>query len=195
MTAIAAVRVEPRQILKHAYDAARHLTDRVLHRRRHLAVLTRLGRTQPPTRILVICFGNIMRSPYMQSVLQRALPDTTVVSAGFYGSDRPAPEASVALAATRGLDLSRHRSRPITQAFVNNAELVIVMDSDQARRMARMFRVNPSRLVIAGDLDPTFEETRGIRDPWGQSHSVLESSYNRLDRCAATLVAVLRRAQ
>jgi len=195
MTAIAAVTVDSRQVLKHAYDAARHLPERVLHRRRHLAVLRRLRSAQRPRSILVACYGNVCRSPYLQAVLQRALPDLSVMSAGFRGSDRPVPQASVTLSEKRGLDLSRFRSRPLTQSLVSNAELVIVMDSDQARLMTSMFRVNPVRIVIAGDLDPRFDATRGIIDPWNQSDDVFESSFNRLDRCAATLVTAVQHAK
>ena len=181
------------QVLRQAYDTARHLPDRVLHRRRHVAALERLEREQRPRKILVVCYGNVCRSPYLQAVLQRALPDLEVMSAGFYGSDRPVPEASLTLSARRGFDLSRFRSRPLTQATVSSAELVIVMDSNQASQMARMFRANPARIVIAGDLDPRFEVRRAIRDPWNQSADVFESSFNRLDRCAAALVTALQR--
>jgi hypothetical protein len=69
------------------------------------------------------------------------------------------------------------------------------MDSDQARLMTSMFRVNPVRIVIAGDLDPRFDATRGIIDPWNQSDDVFESSFNRLDRCAATLVTAVQHAK
>lgn len=114
------------------------------------------------------------------------------MSAGFFGSDRPIPNISVALGAKRGLDLSRYRSRPLTQSTVGNAHLVIVMDSYQAQRLARTFPTNRARIVIAGDLDPRFEATRSINDPWNQSSEVYESSFDRLDRCAATLVALLQ---
>jgi protein-tyrosine phosphatase len=192
VTAIAAARVESRRILKHAYDVVRRLSERFLHRRRHLAALARLVRANRPRTILVVCYGNVCRSPYLQAVLQGALPDLTVVSAGFHGSDRPVPQASVTLSAKRGVDLSRFRSRPLTQSIVNSAELVIVMDSDQARQMTGMFRVNPGRIVIAGDLDPMFGATRAITDPWNQSEDVYESSFNRLDRCAGALVTALQ---
>jgi len=66
-----------------------------------------------------------------------------------------------------------------------------VMDADQARRLARMFRVNRERIVIAGDLEPTFETNRAIRDPWNQSIEAFKSTFDRLDRCAATLVSML----
>ena len=128
----------------------------------------------------------------MQAVLQRALPDLAVTSAGFVGSDRPVPEIPIALSAKRGLDLSRYRSRPIAQSMVGDADLVIVMDPDQARQIWRGFRIERARIVIAGDLDPRFEASRAIRDPWNLSSEVFESSFDRLDRCAATLVSVLR---
>jgi protein-tyrosine-phosphatase len=128
----------------------------------------------------------------MQAVLQRALPGTVVVSAGFLGSDRPVPPASVAISAKRGLDLSRYRSRPLTPTTVSEADLIVVMDANQAREIAIRFRVNPARILIAGDLDPMFENTRGIRDPWNQPSEVFEASFDRLDRCAVALVDAIK---
>jgi protein-tyrosine-phosphatase len=71
-------------------------------------------------------------------------------------------------------------------------DLVIVMDAEQARQLTRMFRIAPSRIIVAGDLDPVAGESRGIRDPWGESPEVFTDSYNRLDRCAATLTRLVR---
>jgi len=178
--------------LMRAYRAAYRTYEGALHRRRHLAACRRLSNAQRPRRILVICHGNICRSPYLQAVLQRSLPDVTVTSAGFVGSDRPVPQASVVLSAQRGFDLSRYRSRPITQSKISDGDLVIVMDSEQARRVARMFRVKSEQIVIAGDLEPIFDTSRAIRDPWNQSIEVFRSSFDRLDRCADSLVKVLR---
>jgi protein-tyrosine-phosphatase len=113
------------------------------------------------------------------------------MSAGFFGSDRPVPAIAVALGEKRGLDLSRYRSRPLTQSTVSNADLVIVMDSYQAQQLVRTFPTNRARIVIAGDLDPRFEATRSINDPWNQSSDVFEASFARLDRCAATLVGMV----
>jgi protein-tyrosine phosphatase len=125
-------------------------------------------------------------------VLQRSLPDVSVSSAGFAGSDRPVAEISVTVSAQRGLDLSRYRSRPITQSKVSDADLLIVMDPAQAREIGRMFRVNRDRIVIASDLAPMFEASREIRDPWKQSIEVFTSTFDRLDRCAVALVEALR---
>lgn len=183
-----------RRIVKRAYRAARNLPDRLLHRRRYHDVRRRLSRSSKPRNILVVCYGNVCRSPYLQAVLQRALPGTAIASAGFFGSDRPVPQASLMISAKRGLDLSRYRSRPLTPNTVGGADLIVVMDANQAREIAVRFRVNPARIVIAGDLDPRFEESRGITDPWNKSAEVFEASFNRLDRCAVGLVDALQGA-
>ena len=183
-----------RRIVKRADRAARNLPDRLLHRRRYRDVRRRLSRSGKPRNILVVCYGNVCRSPYLQAVLQRALPETAIASAGFLGSDRPVPQASLMISAKRGLDLSHYRSRPLTPNTVGGADLIVVMDANQARELAVRFRVNPARIVIAGDLDPRFEESRGITDPWNQSTAVFEASFNRLDRCAVALVDALQGA-
>jgi protein-tyrosine phosphatase len=192
VSAMGEVRFAPSRALQRVYDATCGLYDRALYPRRHQAVRRRLSNGQGPRRILVVCHGNLCRSPYLQAVLQRSLPDVTVTSAGFAGSDRAVPQVSVALCAQRGLDLSRYRSRPITQSKVSEADLLIVMDAYQARRLARMFRVKRERIVIAGDLEPMFEASRAIRDPWNHSIEAFRATFDRLDRCAASLVKILR---
>jgi protein-tyrosine-phosphatase len=66
------------------------------------------------------------------------------------------------------------------------------MDSDQARGIERLFPRNRAPVVVAGDLDPRFDARRAIQDPWNLSSDVFESSFNRLDRCAAVLVRILQ---
>ena len=181
--------------LKRVYRGTRSLYDRLLHPSRHLAACRRLANSRRPRRILVLCHGNICRSPYLEAVLQRGLPDVAVTSAGFVGSCRAVPPNSIALSAERGLDLTRYRSRPITQGSAGDADLVIVMDPEQARRVVRMFGVKRGRIIIAGDLEPRFQGSRDIRDPWNESIEIFRSSFDRLDRCAATVISVLPPSQ
>ncbi|HEV7596320.1 MAG TPA: hypothetical protein VGO33_15085 [Gemmatimonadaceae bacterium] len=177
---------------KIVYHAARNFPDRLLHGRRHWAALARVAEIRRPRAILVVCHGNICRSPYLQAVLQRALPDIAVSSAGFSGQDRPVPEAALAVSARRGFDLRRFRSQQISANSVRKSDLVIVMDPDQARLVRSWFRVSRARLVIAGDLDPKPSPTRAILDPWRRPVAAFESSFDRLDRCAESLVSALR---
>jgi len=192
MTQDTGPRSKVRRILKSTYHSARNLPDRMLHRRRHHELRQWVTRIPRPREILVVCYGNVCRSPYLEAVLQRSLPDVTVRSAGFFGSDRAVPPVSLAVSAKRGLDLSKHRSRPLTQSTIGGADLIIVMDPQQARQIRSLFPRNCAPILVAADLDWEFDSSREITDPWNQSTEVFESSFNRLDRCAATLVGVLQ---
>jgi protein-tyrosine phosphatase len=178
--------------LKRLYLTARNLPDRLLHRRRFSSARRAILELGQIRNILMVCYGNVCRSPYLEAVLRRELPNVAISSAGFVGPERPVPSHSLTIASARGIDLSDFRSRPISRAGVAAMDLVIVMDSKQAREVVRGFRVWPSRIVIAGDLDPLASPTRAIGDPWGESIDTFASSFDRLDRCAATLIRLLR---
>jgi protein-tyrosine phosphatase len=143
--------------------------------------------------VLVVCYGNICRSPYLEAVLKQAMPDVRVESGGFVGPGRPVPPFALSVSAQRGLDMSSFRSRPLVPTIVRDCDLIVVMDGWQARHIQQYFGVSRSRIVVAGDLDPIPAATRAITDPWEQPIDVFVTSFNRLDRCATTLVSSLRR--
>jgi protein-tyrosine phosphatase len=176
------------------YEAMRNLPDRMRHATRHKAVQSLLSRMPRPRSILVICYGNVCRSPYLEAVLRCALPDVSISSAGFSGPGRSVPEFSLTVAAQRGFDLSSFRSRPLEPPKARSSDLVVVMDARQARHMVLYVGVPPERVVVAGDLDPLPSPTRAIQDPWQQPLPAFVASFDRLDRCGATLVRTFRRS-
>lgn len=180
--------------LKNIYHAGRQKYERTLHPLRHVMARRRLSSGQRPRRILVLCYGNVCRSPYLQAALQRELPDVEVTSAGFVGSGRGVPSIALAIGQQRGIDLSSHRSQLVSLWRVADADLVIVMDAELAKRVVRSFPIKSSKIVIAPDLAPRFESARGILDPWNQSGETYVASFDHLDRCAATLVSILGNA-
>ena len=181
-------------VLKAAYTRLKYMPDRMLHRRRHLEARDRLLALGTVRSILVVCYGNICRSPYLQAVLGRELPTVKVISAGMVGPDRSVPAHSLMLAAERGFNLSSFRSRTLWRVSPRAFDLVIVMDSAQRSHLARVFGVSPARIVVAGDLDPQQTATRAIADPWGKSLEAFSESFDRLDRCAATISTLIRRS-
>jgi protein-tyrosine phosphatase len=168
------------------------LRDRIRHPTRHADLRRRLQQIGVPKAILVVCAGNVCRSPYLEAVLKRELPDVTITSAGFFGADRAVPPFALEVSASRGVDLSNFRSATVQPRMARQADLVIVMDASQASYISRYMGVSRRRTIIAGDLDPQPSATRSIEDPWQQPIDVFVSTFDRLDRCAATFVAVLR---
>jgi protein-tyrosine phosphatase len=168
-----------------------HFVDARRHPERHRAASDQIRTTPRPKSIVVICHGNICRSPYLEAVLRASLPEVSVSSAGFVGAGRGVPPASTEVATRRGLDLSTHRSRLITSDILEQADLLIVMDEDQARALRVGFGVPPDVIVVAGDLDPESGHGRTIQDPWGQPVAAFESSFRRLDRIATHFVSLI----
>ena len=173
---------------------ARVTYDRALHPIRNARLRWRLANRVRPKRILVLCYGNICRSPYLQAALQRSLPGILVTSAGFIGRGRTVPPVALQLGRQRGMDLSAHRSTLITPAIVRDADLVIVMDPEQARRVAASFGITRDTIVIAPDLASTFAGVRAIHDPMNQPVEAFISTFDHLDRCVATLVSLWAKA-
>jgi protein-tyrosine phosphatase len=180
--------------IRRVYRAFAGIPNRLLHGKRYHIALRRLSALGQPRHILVVCPGNVCRSPYLAAVLQRALPEVKVSSAGLVASGRRVPSHSLALSAERGIDLSNFRSRPLVAATVRDVDLVLVMDIELANYVLSHFRIARSRVLVVGDFDPTPGRSREIEDPWKQRIEVFASAFDRLDRCAATIVAVIKRA-
>ena len=172
----------------------RRLPERVLHPLRRQVARNALRGRRLPRLTLVVCHGNICRSPYAAGALRCLVAhgdDGRVVSAGFIGADRPSPPEAVAVAAAHNVDLSRHRSRPLLAGEVQAADLIVVMDAAQGRAMRRAHGWHRRDIVVLGDLDPLPIKTRAIRDPVDQPREVFEETYSRIDRCLHELVRTL----
>ena len=179
----------------------RRVPERLLHPLRRRTALARLHGGAAPRCVLVVCYGNICRSPYVAALLERELARTVhgsirVESAGFVAWGRPCPPEAVEVAAAHGVDLSKHLSTMLVPSGVSAADLIVVMDEPQARVLRELFGRDARDVIILGDLDPEPIETRTIQDPVEQPKEVFERCYSRINRCVNQLVqAVAFRAE
>lgn len=169
----------------------RHAPDRLLHPLRSRRAHATLPSLQPGDHLLVLCYGNICRSPFAAAALRETLArigmrDIFVDSAGFVGPGRPMPTIGLEFAATRGMDLSAHRSQLLSPALVDAARVVLVMDISQRSRLTTSIGTTRPVLLL-GDFDHSPIATRAIRDPWSQPASVFAEVFMRLERCTAAV--------
>jgi len=167
----------------------RRMPERLLHQWRRQIALRRLAHGPTPRVVLMVCHGNICRSPYAVARLRALAPElgdtVRVVSGGFVGPGRQCPEEALEVAANRGVDLSNHRSQLIKPADVLAADLIVVMDRVQQWAIRAMYGRD---VLMLGDLDPEAIETREILDPVEQPKEAFERCYSRIDRCLSALV-------
>jgi protein-tyrosine phosphatase len=152
-------------------------------------------RRHPVSSVLMICNGNICRSPFAERALARARPDLQIASAGFTGAGRAVPEHGLVAAALHGIDLSGHRAQVITSSLIFEANLIVVMDERQQRAICRRFGRWESDVLLLGDCDPDAEAVRAIADPVLQPLAAFHACYARILSCVDTLAdAVTGRA-
>ena len=144
-----------------------------------------------PTRILVVCHGNIYRSAFVGEYLRaRVHGDVIVRSTGFHRqSGRRSPRRHVTMALDRGVDLSRHESSVIEPADLEWAEIVVLMDRSNWVGLRRI-RVEPSKLVWLGALTPGTVE---IDDPYRMDDTAASRLIDRLAQCTEGLAERLNR--
>jgi low molecular weight protein-tyrosine phosphatase len=121
--------------------------------------------SRPTRRVLVVCAGNICRSPTAEAVLRLLGADHPAVelevrSRGTHdwNAGRRAHPAMARIAAGRGYDLSGHTAAQVTADDLAWADDVLVMDDENLRQLARR---HPDQVRRVRLLDAA-----GIPDPW-----------------------------
>lgn len=92
--------------------------------------------------VLAVCTHNRTRSVMMAALLERGLAergiDGVVRSAGFGPEEMPAISDAVDAMARRGLDVSDHRSQPVTATLLEPADLIITAEREHVVKIAAM---------------------------------------------------------
>ncbi len=86
--------------------------------------------------ILVVCIGNICRSPMAEALLKEALSSEkhTVTSAGLGAlAGHPADEKAQQLMKAKGIDISAHQGRQIDTEIIRQSNLILVMEEDHQK--------------------------------------------------------------
>jgi protein-tyrosine phosphatase len=138
--------------------------------------------------ILVICHGNICRSPLAAAMLKRLMPDRNIESAGLQALvGNGADPAAMALAAVDGLDLSGHRARQLREEMLQKADLVLVMSEAQRLSIIEKSPIMAGKVMLFGKwLGETEKGTTGqeIPDPYRKSKEAFVHVHRLLNAAA-----------
>jgi protein-tyrosine phosphatase len=144
--------------------------------------------------VLVVCTGNVCRSPFLQLALQRELdarrPDgavgITVTSAGTGAlAGRPMDERAAAQATARGLDPQTFLARQLTPAMVAGADLVLTATR---RHRGEVATLHPRARGLEPPLDPSQAD---VVDPFRREDELFLQMAEEVTRALPSVVFAL----
>ncbi|MFT6926887.1 MAG: protein-tyrosine phosphatase [Psychromonas sp.] len=132
-------------------------------------------------KILVVCVGNICRSPIGELLLQKHLPHLEVNSAGINAlTGRPADPNSIAVAFDENIDLSKHIAQQLTAQLIAEHDLILVMEKGHINAVTKLSPAARGKTMLFGQWNNQQE----IPDPYRQSREAFEFVYAMMSESA-----------
>ena len=138
--------------------------------------------------ILVVCEGNLCRSPVAAALLRR---DTgrQVTSAGVAAlAGRDMDPTAREVAADTGLICPPHRARQLDQELCSRADLILVMEQRQREHILHIAPESTGKTLLFGK----WLDEREIPDPFRRSREAYQQVHRILAEASAAWAARLR---
>ncbi|WP_436662266.1 low molecular weight protein-tyrosine-phosphatase [Acinetobacter sp. P1(2025)] len=129
--------------------------------------------------ILVVCVGNICRSPMAAYFLKQLCPDKKISSAGISAMvGHPADEKAQQAMQNFGIAMHDHIAQQLNSELLQKADLILVMSNRQQQHIERQWPFVKGKIYRLGHWQST-----NIADPYQHDQSVFNESCELIQRC------------
>ena len=150
-------------------------------------------------QFLFVCTGNTCRSPMAEGIFKKYLAEKLgcsvdqleakgykVCSAGTMGlSNLPASPDAIAVCASRGIDISSHKTRSLSSRLIEQSDCVFAMGQTHQTRILGLSPEAVEKCVLLA-------EKTDINDPIGQSRDVYNNCAIAIERAIKKRTGELR---
>lgn len=138
--------------------------------------------------ILIVCTGNTCRSAMAKGITQKLVMDMNldnikIDSAGTGTiNGMPATDYAIAAAAHWDIDLTGHRSKPLTPELISNASLILAMAPEHVEAILLHDKLAYSRSYLLKGFPQLFSYSQErVEDPIGGSLEQYNQTFLELD--------------
>ena len=138
--------------------------------------------------VLVVCIGNICRSPMAVGLLRTRLRHVRVESAGLGALiGHPADAIARELLRERDIVIDDHRARPLSAPLCAQSDVIFVMDARQKQSVVDRYPTTRGKVFRLGEFID-----QDIFDPYGGERSDFQACLTLIDRAIEDWVERLK---
>ena len=123
--------------------------------------------------ILVVCVGNICRSPMAEALLKQRYPHKNIDSAGVGALvGHSADPAALEIMAGQEIDITNHVAKQIDEGLAKKADLIFTMSDSQTKWIEERWPFCRGKTFKLGHW-----QDKDIADPYKHEKSAFETAY------------------
>ena len=129
--------------------------------------------------ILIVCVGNICRSPMAEYFFKAALPGRHVHSAGISALiDYPADDKAQRCMQRLDINMQEHRAKKLNGDMIRKADLILVMTKNQQKYLEKMWPFAKGKTFRLGHW-----QSINIADPYQKDQTFFDEICQQIQQC------------
>jgi protein-tyrosine phosphatase len=148
-------------------------------------------------KILMVCLGNICRSPLAEGIMRSKLSNNFIVDSagtgGWHAGELP-DKRSIATAKNKGLDITNQRARQFKISDFESFDYIYVMDNSNYKDVIALAPNEEAKSKVKLILNEIFPgENVDVPDPYYGGQDGFENVFNMLNEACDVIAGKLKR--
>jgi protein-tyrosine phosphatase len=129
--------------------------------------------------ILVVCIGNICRSPMAEYFLKQEFPQLHVESAGISGLiGHNADDKAILSMQRHSIDMQTHIAKKLNANLIKKSDLILVMSQNQQKHIEQTWPFSKGKTFRLGHW-----QGKNVPDPYQHEQAVFDDTCQLIQNC------------